>query len=101
MKEFGVCDLKGLMDRGEEPAVIDVRTPVEFRASRIATAVNLPLDEMDQDSLARLETKENPLYLICQSGARSGKALEKLEALGSEKDGSQGSVCKSKNLDLS
>ena len=82
MKEVGVNELKGLMDRGETPVVIDVRTPVEFRSARIAAATNLPLDEIDEETLARLETNDKPLYLICQSGARSHKALQKLEALG-------------------
>lgn len=89
MNEVGVSELKGLMDRGEAPVVIDVRTPVEFRSVRIATASNLPLDEIDEETLARLERNGAPLYLICQSGTRSEKALQKLQALGKGAD----SVC--------
>lgn len=59
--------------------LIDVRTPVEFRAMHASIARNVPLDSLDpaQVIAARNGTGDEPLYVICQSGNRSSKAVEK------------------------
>ncbi len=59
---------------------IDVRTPEEYAAGHAARAVNIPLDTL-MNNLDRLEKKE-PIYLICQSGRRSGQAAEMLIGVG-------------------
>ncbi|HEX6124598.1 MAG TPA: rhodanese-like domain-containing protein [Pyrinomonadaceae bacterium] len=53
---------------------IDVRTPEEFAAGHAYRARNIPLDELTAN-LDRLE-KNEPVYLICQSGRRSKEAAE-------------------------
>lgn len=59
---------------------IDVRTPEEYSGGHAARAVNIPLDILPT-SLDRLE-KNEPVYLICQSGNRSKKAAEILKNAG-------------------
>ncbi|WP_299534947.1 HesA/MoeB/ThiF family protein [Ulvibacterium sp.] len=56
--------------------LIDVRTPMEFKADHLEKAHHIPLSEL-------IERKseidfERPVYFICQSGVRSQKAIERL-----------------------
>ena len=59
---------------------IDVRTPEEYSAGHAARAVNIPLDTLPS-SLDRLE-KNEPVYLICESGGRSMQAATFLKNAG-------------------
>lgn len=59
---------------------IDVRTPEEYLGGHASRAVNIPLDSL-MSSLDRLE-KNEPIYLICQTGRRSGQAAEMLKGAG-------------------
>ena len=59
---------------------IDVRTPEEFAAGHAYRARNIPLDQLTKN-LDRLE-KNEPVYLICQSGRRSKEAAEILVEAG-------------------
>ncbi len=69
-------------ERLAEFEVVDVRAGHEFRGplGRIRGARGLPLPELS-DRANELPT-HRPLLLVCRSGARSGKACEKLRALG-------------------
>lgn len=61
--------------------VIDVRTPAEYRTEHLAFARNVPLDQLDPASLRteRNGSGDKPLYVVCQSGARSQKACQTLQ----------------------
>jgi rhodanese-related sulfurtransferase len=59
---------------------IDVRTPEEFNAGHAARARNISLDTLMQN-LDKLE-KNEPVYLICQTGKRSMKAAQMLNETG-------------------
>jgi rhodanese-related sulfurtransferase len=61
-------------------ALIDVRTPMEFRQIHADEATNVPLDQFDPAAVLAAHPEET-LYLICRSGARSAKACEKLLAV--------------------
>lgn len=63
---------------GGEAELIDVRTPVEFREIHAAAARNVPLDKLDPRAIMadRDETRDEPVYVICRSGARSEKAQQ-------------------------
>ena len=56
---------------------VDVRTTAEYGEKHAVKAVNMPLDSLENE-LAKLD-QEKPVYLICQSGARSQKAAEMLK----------------------
>ena len=68
--------------RRDEFHAIDVRADHEFRGplGRLRNSILVPLPELD----ARVKELPvgRPLLLICRSGVRSGKACEKLGALG-------------------
>jgi rhodanese-related sulfurtransferase len=78
VKEKGVSEISPERARpGAEAAYsqfIDVRTKEEYAAGHAYRARNIPLDEL-RSSLDKLERNE-PVYLICQSGRRSKQAAE-------------------------
>lgn len=59
-------------------ALIDVRTPAEFRDVHADGATLMPLDELDPKAL----DATRPVALICESGTRAEKAAGKLRAAG-------------------
>ena len=62
--------------------VIDVRTAEEYVAGHLATAVNMPLNEIGASIGRLVRAKDQVLLLHCQSGIRSGAAMKKLKAMG-------------------
>jgi rhodanese-related sulfurtransferase len=59
---------------------VDVRSPEEFAGGHAYRARNIPLDELPA-SLDKLE-KNEPVYVICETGRRSQKAAEILRGAG-------------------
>lgn len=55
---------------------VDVRTPEEYASGHAYRAINIPLDTLAAN-LDKLE-KNEPVYLICQTGSRSKKAAQML-----------------------
>jgi len=73
--------------RGEDPILLDVRSPQEFETLRARGARLWPLDRFDarevrealEDAAAGIE---KPVYLICRSGARAEQAARQMVASG-------------------
>lgn len=82
MKTITAEQLHSIHREGRDITLIDVRSPAEFRSVHVQNAVNLPLGDLDEASIAPHSTKNNEVYLICHSGGRSTKACEQLKALG-------------------
>ena len=59
---------------------VDVRTPEEYAGGHAVRAINIPLNDLPA-KLDRLE-KNEPVYVICQSGRRSKEASEILNRNG-------------------
>jgi len=59
---------------------VDVRTPEEYKSGHAERTRNIPLDTLMQN-LDKLERNE-PVYLICQTGKRSMKAAQMLNEAG-------------------
>ncbi len=74
------------LNRSGKTALIDVRTPAEFREVHIENARNVPLDQLDPVGLmtARNGAASEPLYLICKGGVHSAKACEEFIKAGFE-----------------
>jgi rhodanese-related sulfurtransferase len=64
--------------RKETCAVVDVREAGEFASGHIPGAINLPLSRFDPEELPT----DKPVVLVCQSGGRSAKALQRALAAG-------------------
>ena len=76
-------DLQGLLAGGSPALLLDVRSPGEYQGSRIPGTRLIPLDELDPAALCRERGADcSPVYVICQSGGRASRAIQKLEAAG-------------------
>ena len=64
----------------EKVNLIDVRTPSEFNAGSVPSAINIPLNEVVNrlDELKELQ----PILVFCAAGIRSQKAIDFLIANG-------------------
>lgn len=62
--------------------LIDVREPQEFKNGHILGSRNIPVTQMKQ-RLIEIR-KDKPVYLYCQSGARSARAAQLLHKKGYE-----------------
>ena len=60
--------------------MIDVRTPAEYGTIHADGAVNHPMESLDMEKIPF--AKEEEIHVICQSGGRSIKVSQKLEAAG-------------------
>ena len=69
----------------EKGVVIDVCDPAEFAAGHVGGAKNIPLSDLENKLGAAVKNKALPLILVCQSGARSGRAVAIAKKLGYEK----------------
>lgn len=67
---------------GAGVALVDVRTPQEFAKGRIATSINLPLDDIEKNAGTILPNKSAIIYVYCLSGSRSTAAAAKLILMG-------------------
>lgn len=79
-KTITPTELYDMHRQGTPINLIDVRTPVEFRAVHATPARNVPLDTLDPATacLNGSANSDAPVYLICRSGGRASKACEKL-----------------------
>jgi len=67
-------------DVGEEPLILDVRTPEEFhgRGGHIDGAVLLPVQELSLRVGELAHLKDREIILVCRSGSRSAWAASYL-----------------------
>ena len=70
-----------LMNR-EKAVVVDVCEASEFAAGHIVGSKNVPLEELEAKLGTAVKNKNLPLILVCQTGARSGRALAIAKKLG-------------------
>jgi rhodanese-related sulfurtransferase len=63
--------------------LLDVRTAGEFESAHVPGARLVPLDELDAGAfLKQRGAADQPVYVLCQSGGRARKAIEKLQQAG-------------------
>ena len=72
-----------LMNR-EKAVVVDVCEPAEFAAGHVAGAKNIPLGQLEDKLASTVKNKALPVILVCQSGARSSRAVAIAKKLGYE-----------------
>lgn len=73
----------------ENAVLLDVRTKEEYEAGHIENSVNIPLQSIEktlekvpEKVSEKITDKNTPLFVYCQSGARSKKAAEALKIMG-------------------
>jgi rhodanese-related sulfurtransferase len=72
-------ELAALMSSRADVRLLDVRTPGEYESAHIAGAYNVPLDTLGEHAAEIRATIDEPVVLICQSGARARRAEEALK----------------------
>ena len=68
----------------EKAVVVDVCEASEFAAGHVVGSKNIPLAELETKLPGAVKNKALPLILVCQTGARSGRALQVAKKLGFE-----------------
>lgn len=68
----------------EKAVVIDVCEANEFAAGHVGGARNIPLSQLEDKLPAAVKNKALPIILVCQTGARSNRALGIAKKLGYE-----------------
>lgn len=71
-----------LVEKGAK--LVDVRTPDEYAAKHLPSAVNIPVQQL-AGRMNELEPKDQALVLYCRSGHRSGIAYDELKKAGFSK----------------
>ena len=78
-----VHDLHRRMAGSAPVELVDVRTPAEYASAHVAGSRLAPLDALDAAAyLAGREQPGQPLHLLCQSGPRAVRAIEKFRRAG-------------------
>ena len=76
-------ELHRLLADGRPAQLLDVRTPGEFAAAHVPEAKLIPLDALDPAAFQRQRgAEEIPVYVLCHSGGRARRAIDRLERAG-------------------
>jgi rhodanese-related sulfurtransferase len=76
-------ELQRRMDAGQAAFLLDVRTPGEYAAAHVPGTKLIPLDEFKAAAFCRERNGDcSAVYVLCQSGGRARRAIEKLKAAG-------------------
>ena len=68
----------------ENAILLDVRNDFEYATGHIPGSRNLALSRILKEAEAELPDKTAPLFVYCQSGARSARSAKLLELMGYE-----------------
>lgn len=82
MQSISPSQFASLRQGRDDLTLIDVRTPGEYQSVHAEGAVNIPLDEITHEKVQSVKVGDGPVYLICRSGNRSGRACQQLAASG-------------------
>lgn len=77
-KVIHVNDMDQLIGKVE---LIDIREPYEYKSGSLKTAKNIPMGTL-LAGVERYLTKDKTYYIVCQSGARSGRTVNQLAKQG-------------------
>lgn len=80
--EISPRELHGKLAGGPVPHILDVRTPREWRASRIEGAVNVPITSLRAEMESLDLEPGRPVVAICLSAHRSIPAVRALRETG-------------------
>jgi hydroxyacylglutathione hydrolase len=80
LTQLSVFDLYSTLSRGGKPAILDVRTPGEWKSNGILDSRNIPLAQLAARVLELCFS--DPLVVVCQDGYQSAVASSWLQANG-------------------
>ncbi len=68
-------------EQNDGAVLVDVRTEEEYQSGHIPKSINIPLHEIDSITQT-ISNHAVPLFVYCQSGARSNQAVTALSKMG-------------------
>ena len=74
--------LEELLELGQSPVVLDVRSDLEFKSGHIKGAIHAPLPNLLKSTAAAVNQKSDPLVIICEHGPRAQVAAMYLKFRG-------------------
>jgi rhodanese-related sulfurtransferase len=81
--QISVEELKAKRDRGETPALLDVREPHEYAISDLPRSIKVPLGALPK-SLDKIP-RDREVIVYCRTGGRSANAVQFLRQMGYQK----------------
>jgi rhodanese-related sulfurtransferase len=82
-KRASALQVTQLINRGKT-TIVDVRTAEEFAKGHLRDAKNIPLADLSARIGELDKSKARSVVVVCQTGARAGKAVRQLAAAGYE-----------------
>lgn len=73
--------------------LVDVRNPAEYNGGHIPGSMNFAMSRILREAEEEFPDKSRPLYVYCQSGARSARAGKLLDLMGYESITDLGGIC--------
>lgn len=70
--------LKQMVNEGNAPIIMDVRTPAEFRSFHIPGAVNVPFPAPLIEFAKKAPDPTDPIVVVCMTGHRSPPVVREL-----------------------
>lgn len=83
-KSISPVELSSVLASGNSADLLDVRTPAEYAGAHVPGAVLAPLNELKVEAFLARHTPGSPIYVLCHSGLRAGKAIEQFSRAGCE-----------------
>jgi hydroxyacylglutathione hydrolase len=80
LTQLSAFDLHSTLSRGGKPAILDIRSPSEWKSNGISGSINTPLGQLET-RVSELSLS-NPLVVVCQDGYESAVASSWLQAKG-------------------
>ena len=79
---ISASDAKKRIEEGKHVVLLDVRTPEEYKSSRINGSVLVPLDSLSTKISKVVSDKDVEIIVYCRSGARAKSAMGLLSKMG-------------------
>lgn len=70
------------LQRSGDHLIIDVSEPAEFSRGHIPDAINIPLNNINDNEKSLPKDKESTVILVCQTGSRCVSAAKQLRGKG-------------------
>ncbi|BDI31934.1 hypothetical protein CCAX7_39850 [Capsulimonas corticalis] len=80
---LSAAELQARLEKGDQPTLVDVRTPGEYFQYHLANIQLIPIDEFASRCQSELKA-DDEIVLICEHGVRSERAAQYLASLGYE-----------------
>ena len=85
ISEMSVGEVHAYLEKGENPALLDVRGLDEWERGHLKGAIHIPRGHLETEVEAKLPDKSVEVVVYCAGGVRSLLAGETLKALGYER----------------